>query len=197
MSSPRLFIGFRLPAPIREHLIEIQNDLRSSAPSSRLDWTGIRWTAHENLHLTVRYLGPTDEAIVPELLDGLDRLAGSHSPIGLTLNDLGYFPDPNRPRVLWIGVSGQLAELHALRATVDSIVDPYFGPDPRGFKPHITLAYLDSTEPHTTQFTSAAHHSFNHKTFTLDTLCLIRSERSGRQTDYIDVVTWKLGPAVH
>jgi 2'-5' RNA ligase len=62
----------------------------------------------------------------------------------LSLATLGVFPGPLAPRVVWIGLGGDVASLGQLRRNVESAVSPLgYPPDRRGFSPHLTLARVN------------------------------------------------------
>jgi 2'-5' RNA ligase len=58
--------------------------------------------------------------------------------------NLGVFPRPQAPRVVWLGVDGELAKLRALQADVERFVAPLgFPAEQREFSPHLTLGRTD------------------------------------------------------
>lgn len=88
-----------------------------------------RWLRSDKLHITLEFLGnPADpSAFAPKV----DALAAQASPFSLSLHGAGVFVTERAPAVLWLGIAGDLAALHALhgRAT----------PGDRPFTPHLTL----------------------------------------------------------
>lgn len=90
---------------------------------------GLRPTAAQRLHLTLCFYG--DDADPDERAAMLDRhVAGLAGP-RLVLQGAGAFP-----RVLWVGVRPVAAvDAGALRALVAAT-----GSDPKGFRPHLTVA---------------------------------------------------------
>ena len=87
----RLFIALGLPDDIADQLIELYGPL-----------PGARWTHPDDLHLTLRFLGPTDASRsrdVHELLECLRFPAFS-----LSLSGVGFFPPRGHPHSLWTGV---------------------------------------------------------------------------------------------
>jgi 2'-5' RNA ligase len=62
------------------------------------------------------------------------------APFTVTIGQVGCFPDPRRPRVIWIGVREPTGRLSALQRAVESHVAPLGYPaEERGFQPHLTL----------------------------------------------------------
>ena len=56
----RAFIAIGLPEELKAEIGRI-----SSALSSRIP--GVRWVPLENLHLTLKFLGDTEEALIPDI----------------------------------------------------------------------------------------------------------------------------------
>lgn len=89
-----------------------------------------------NLHLTLRFLGPTtteQRRCVEKAASLIDTVAFT-----LTLDTIGHWP---RPKVLWSAPSATPAALQDLVAKLGPRIDECgFVPDTRPFRPHITLA---------------------------------------------------------
>ena len=78
----RLFIAIRLSDDMRHALIRAQNELYDRGVRGR-------FTAEENLHLTLAFLGE-----VPDAEPVLDALSGvSFAPFELALEGMGCFGD--------------------------------------------------------------------------------------------------------
>jgi 2'-5' RNA ligase len=102
---------------------------------------GIRWVAPENVHLTLQFLGAVPE---PRVADVSAALAGAaeavRGPIALEVRGAGGFPNARRPRVIWLGIEGDLAALGALVEDLGRRLAPLgFPPEARAFSPHLTL----------------------------------------------------------
>jgi len=92
------------------------------------------------MHLTLRFLGEVDEAVLPTLQAALDREA---PPVDadLTLARGGTFGGAARTRVAWLGVEGDLDALRALAARVERAVGAAGLPEEdRPLRVHLTLA---------------------------------------------------------
>jgi len=62
------------------------------------------------------------------------------TPFIVTVGGAGCFPDPRRPRVVWIGVREPTGRLAGLQRAVESHISPLgYPPEERGFQPHLTL----------------------------------------------------------
>jgi 2'-5' RNA ligase len=71
----------------------------------------------------------------------LERAVAGIPPFSLAAEGFGAFPCSGKPRVLWVGIGGQVESLLALQRRVESGTSS-FGepPDPRPFHPHISVA---------------------------------------------------------
>lgn len=140
----RCFVAVALPETVRASLEGVQAALRKS-------FAGARWVRPEGIHLTLRFLGEIDEALVNALGEDLRVLAmRSGPPFSLAVGGVGFFPRRASPRVVWVGLRnpaddpGALARLAALQASIEETARRAgLSPETRAFHPHLTLARLD------------------------------------------------------
>ncbi len=131
----RLFIAIDLPAPIVSYLSEIQDWLKSRAPGR-----AIHWVDPGSIHLTLKFLGDVPVAYRTSIQDKLEEAVKGHAPFDLAAGEIGCFPAPHRPRVVWTGVHHELAALQALREAIEAHIAPLGYPtENRPFHPHLTL----------------------------------------------------------
>lgn len=103
----------------------------------------LRWTGREAWHLTLAFLGEVDEGLVARLTPRLTRAAARYPCLPLSLGGAGAFPVPQRARVLWTGIQGDIPGLAALAASVGAGARRAGAPpanEGRSFRPHLTLA---------------------------------------------------------
>ena len=145
MASPlRTFIAVNLTDDALAALARLSDALAERWPPR-----AVRWVRPRNIHLTLRFLGPTDPDLVPALGAGLDAAASAASPFMLRLEGLGTFPGLRRPRVIWVGLQDPQERLVPLKEAVDRMVRPlgWDGED-RAFRPHLTLGRVrDGARP--------------------------------------------------
>jgi len=100
---------------------------------------GARWIDVENYHITLRFIGDIDGPAADELISAFDRI--DRQSFSLSLSGMGSFGS-KKPHSIWAGVSPS-PELKALQAEIERICQRLgFGPDPRRFSPHVSLARL-------------------------------------------------------
>ncbi|HLP26046.1 MAG TPA: RNA 2',3'-cyclic phosphodiesterase [Acidobacteriota bacterium] len=136
MSVQRLFVALTPPPPVREDIAALADELE-----------GVRWTAADNLHLTLRFLGDTPEEKRLEMESALTRVRVE--PFVLPVGGLGVFPPRGPAKVLWAGVGSGHTRLYQLRKQVDeALLSVDMTLDVRNFSPHFTVARLsEAVEP--------------------------------------------------
>jgi 2'-5' RNA ligase len=140
----RTFIAIDLPAPILDALAVTQKQLQTLLAAQNKA-AAMRWSPVKNLHLTLRFLGDTTLEEREQVTQRLQALAATSAPLTLQLDltskGLGGFPTLRQPRVLWVGLGGDLATLKQLQAQVEVIAQSIgFAPEEKAFAPHLTLA---------------------------------------------------------
>lgn len=128
----RLFAAIPIASPAREAIIELLSRARTfDLP--------VRWVPDEVLHLTLKFFGE----VAPERLDVIEEALGfavqGTAPLRLELTEVGAFPGPRRPRVLWVGLTAPAA-LEALHDRLEQKCEAIgFQPEGTPFRPHVTL----------------------------------------------------------
>jgi len=130
----RTFIALLIPDPWIEYLGRVERDLEDQM-------TGLSWVKPDNMHITIRFLGDLGDSGVKRAGEAARRGAEGHAAFHARLGPMGAFPRPERPRLLWAGLSVGKDEAVALAKAVNqSLKAGGFGPPDKPFKPHITLA---------------------------------------------------------
>lgn len=127
----RAFIAVDLDDPVIETICNVVEILKPRI-------TEIRWLRKENLHLTLKFLGNIAESQVEPIAAALRHPVGLFSPCTISAKGLGVFPDFRRPKILWVGLTGD--QLVQLAAEIESALMPLgFTPENRAFTPHLTI----------------------------------------------------------
>ncbi len=131
----RLFIALHLPSEVIAALDTAQHHLRVTVPPGV-----VSWVAPRSIHLTLKFLGDVPLNQRESIAEALTTVARAHAPFDLSTGGLGCFPHQRNPRVVWIGVQGQLKALQLLRDAVEGVIAPLGYPtEDRPFSPHLTL----------------------------------------------------------
>ena len=166
---------------------------------TQLSERSVNWVVAEQLHVTLCFLGSVSTDSVPALISELRGHVKSQ-PMRLSVEGIGCFPNPKRPRVIWAGVKGEVKELLNLQTTVSQACGRFIEkPDDKPFSPHITLARVKLTNRQESKVISEiveqeATRRFG--TWTLDQICLVRSQLGRKGSKYSIVERFELrGPA--
>jgi RNA 2',3'-cyclic 3'-phosphodiesterase len=132
----RLFIAAELPPKVKAELIDSQARLRrANLP--------VIWVAPGAMHLTLRFLGETSVALIPDLERAIQAGLTPYSAMTLRLNGAGAFPNDRRPSIVWAGVGGAVATLQHAQAGIEAALGSLgIAPELKPFHPHLTLGRL-------------------------------------------------------
>ena len=137
----RLFFAVPVSRAIRELVTKSIENARLSDPP----W---RWIPSANYHLTLKFLGETDEEIIPDLGHAGRAAARSIVPFTIAFGPFGGFPSLGRPRVIFFGIESGMPELRELAAKLEGDLRRLgFSKERRPFKAHLTLARIKRPLP--------------------------------------------------
>jgi 2'-5' RNA ligase len=96
----------------------------------------------QNWHITLRFLGPTEDTQRDKVLAHLDQHLVVE-PFRIRFTGLGGFPRQARASVLWMGLEGDVTELEKAAAICETAAEEAgFEPEGRPFHPHVTLSRI-------------------------------------------------------
>ncbi len=180
------FLAVELRDELRNRITLIQQDLRQRLGHESSKDIRINWVQPSSIHLTMQFLGDTDERLIEPLREAVEREMTSHRAVHIPIERLGVFPRLQQPRVLWAGPSEQweqdddakrLTELH--RAVENCCQAFGFAGEGRPFSPHLTLARVKEGERHVGQAlakSGAMDHPIPFGVLAVEFLALMKSE---------------------
>ena len=134
MSLLRAFIAVEIPPEIHQAIEHETASIRAALNASL-----VRWVPVDNIHLTLKFLGDVSPANVEMLSQMLNVEVSQHAIFAIKFGGLGAFPNPKRPRVIWVGIQAP-AELEALQHGIEAAAATLGYPDEkRSFSPHLTI----------------------------------------------------------
>ena len=133
----RLFVALDIDAAIRERIAQFRDEMRAIAP-------GVRWVGLETLHITLQFLGETEK------LDPIKAALTTVTtvPVSLTFRGAGFFPNPQRARVFWVGIESDDNLQLLVNAIGQALATLGFEREQQEYHPHLTLARAGSGRPH-------------------------------------------------
>ena len=95
------------------------------------------------VHLTLKFLGDTEEALVPRIVDVMGASVAGMRSFTVHLRGTGAFPNPHRMKVLWVGMEGA-EPLVEIARRLEAGMEPLGYPrERRDFSAHVTIARVN------------------------------------------------------
>ncbi|MFC1598063.1 RNA 2',3'-cyclic phosphodiesterase [Patescibacteria group bacterium] len=139
MSTKRLFIAIPLPDDFINAFVAVQQECG--------DISAGRWTAPENLHITVKFLGNVASDQIPALVEAVKNVSQKTQEFTLTFKKIIYAPPEKPPRMVWATFT-QSDDFTQLMQQLNDATSP-FSQERDSFKepiPHVTMARLKSPQ---------------------------------------------------
>lgn len=130
----RLFVAVN-PSPASVSLFgETIDRLRPTAPQAK-------WVHSERLHVTLAFLGDTEETKLVSVTAAVKAVAAEHAPFALRFEGGGLFWIRRQPQILWAGIGGDVPALCRVRDDLTKRLESIgYAPEHRAYSPHLTLA---------------------------------------------------------
>ncbi len=107
----------------------------------------VAWVPAANYHLTLKFLGPTEEEVFDAVSSVVTRALEGSPPVMLRAVGLSAFPTVHQPKILWAGLDGG-QPLLTLQSTLETELDALgFAKEERSFHPHVTIGRVKNDPP--------------------------------------------------
>ena len=137
----RAFLAMDPPPEVLRRIADIQEVLKKTLRGS------ISWVRPEGIHLTLKFFGDMAIEGLQPISEVVSGQAAGTCPLQLNIKGFGVFPGIRRPRVLWLGVGGEVARLIALQGVLDQGFETCgIKKEERPFRAHLTLARIKSPQ---------------------------------------------------
>jgi 2'-5' RNA ligase len=135
METVRTFVAIELSPDVLRKIGALQARIKDEFPPGL-----VRWVRPEGIHLTLKFLGDVSADRLDAIAEAMQAACAPHPPFSLSIGGMGVFPNPRRPRVVWIGVEEPGGTLLRLQRDVERAISPLgFPAERRRFSPHLTL----------------------------------------------------------
>ena len=132
--ATRAFIAVVMPEEVRDLISRHVERLQGLVPR------GVKWVDPKTSHLTLAFFASAPTSQIPTVVRILDSVAAASPPLRLKAGSLGVFPNSTRPRVIWLGLQGDLKHLSVMHERLhNALASEGFSRERRPFKPHVTL----------------------------------------------------------
>lgn len=127
-----MFIGIGLPRAYQDRVRGVTGGLGAGLGSK------VSWTKPGNWHLTLKFLGDTDEERASDISDALSDV--TLSAFTMQAGGAGVFPRIQHPKVIWLGLRQGADECTALASAINDALDGIgITREKKQFRPHLTL----------------------------------------------------------
>ncbi len=131
----RIFVAIDISPEARRRVSAFAETLRKSFPRLRVGWENA-----EKLHLTLKFLGDSDEKQLEEIKIIAANISKKISNFKLQIAKTGVFPNARNPRVLWIDVLDETGSLAKINDFLETECEKFgFPVEKRKFVPHLTI----------------------------------------------------------
>ena len=133
----RAFLAIEPPEDVLQAVDLLQEKLKKEIKGK------ISWTRSQSNHITLKFFGNIDKDDIKNICTVVEKQVALLPPLSLTIEKLGVFPDARRPRVLWLGATGDVEKLTALQIKMESDFEGIgFPRENRPFRTHLTLGRI-------------------------------------------------------
>jgi len=152
-----------------------------------------RWVGRDAQHVTLAFFGDVPAGQVPALTAAVGEAVGAPS-VHLRLAGAGTFPERGAPRVLWVGVDGDVDTLAGLAGAAADAARAVGVPlDRRPYRPHLTVGrWSASSAPPSGRSLVGALGRYTGPHFVAGSVVLMRSHH-GAGPRYETVAAWAGG----
>lgn len=138
MVVPRAFVAIRVPAT--RQLTWLLGELSQFGRA-------VGSVPGQNLHITLRFLGQCDPAVLERVAGVLGAAVGGGACLDLPLKGLGAFPDNTRPRVVWVGADNTSVLFQIEQRLTQRLFQLGFDKPHRPWTAHMTVARVRARPP--------------------------------------------------
>jgi len=183
----RIFTAVSLPETRRKAVWETLRPCRDS-------FTGIKWVAEENLHLTLRFFGEVSPEELERIKAASRTAARSLSPFPVSLGGAGSFPERGLPRVLWVGLEGGREEFLKLGSTVEkAYAEAGLGRSDKPLSPHVTVGRVKGRSVSRKLGETIRSLTFPADNFSISAIEVFESRLRPRGPLYVALARYELG----
>jgi 2'-5' RNA ligase len=131
----RVFIAIKIDPS--EQMLKIFSELKNSCRYDK-----IKWVELFNIHITLKFIGETEEDRIKEINTILGQISENYKPFSFNLTGAGVFGSKYDPRIVWIGVEKSEVLQNLANEIVERLDKIGFRKDRQNFVPHLTIGRI-------------------------------------------------------
>lgn len=166
----RTFLSVPIPNKVHSLRDKLQNTVNTHGSK-------ISWIRKGNIHLTLKFIGDVPEDDVEKISHTIKDIITSTPSMEFDISGTGCFPKKSRPRILWLGINGDLTPLQDLVRNINETLDPLGYPkEDHDYVPHLTLARVKYPQKHTPNISTFLHTEYEPIKLHINKIHFMRSE---------------------
>lgn len=187
--TKRLFVAFKIRPS--SQLISVCQKLQLKLKNDRINWVAL-----DNLHVTLKFLGETDDQLFPEIFNVLENVFNNFDRFRIIIKGIGRFSKRKHTKVIWLGIddiNNQLSLIadklnHGLNLPIGG-----FDPEQKTFKAHLTFGRVKYIQnEHVLSDFINAYSNLEFQEITIDEIILYESVLKSRGPVYNSLKKIKL-----
>lgn len=183
----RLFIAVHFPPAVLADLNARVASLRPRLPSAS-------WVKEGSQHVTLAFLGEQDEAKVAAFASPLEERLREVPRFEARLHGCGFFPNPRRARVGWVGMEPEAPFVRIATAVRETVTAHGIALDAAEFRPHLTLMRMrDSWPPASIDLFSKSLRDYSSAPFPVSSVTLFASQLDPKGAIHTPLRRFELG----
>jgi 2'-5' RNA ligase len=131
----RIFIALKVDAgeTLKKMISELKSGLKRDI---------IKWTSTDNIHITLAFLGDTDEKMIMPVISILNELCIGSAKFNLILKGLGVFRNMNDPGIIWTGIEPSEELVRLNKVIMTGLKGINIKVEERPYNPHLTIGRI-------------------------------------------------------
>ena len=191
----RCFAAIELAPGELADLLAATEALKAADP----DWSGEKWVAACNLHITLKFMGDVAGGQLAALAERLGEAVGAVPAFEIKLAGVKAVPSARRCSMVWAAFDDSAdGACASLAATIDDVAAEFeVEPDARAFKPHVTLARARRPRrlAHEALTCANAKLGASHRSMSVPSVTFFASTLTRRGPIYERIGCWNLSSA--
>ncbi len=179
----RTFLALEIPAEIAGYLGTVIERLAKRTE-------GVKWVRNEGIHITVKFLGEIEEAMVEPMREALAPIGGHFGSFTVSLDRVDAFPSKRSARVIVVRLKEGVEHIQAIFSEVeDRLAGMDIEREKRSLLPHLTLGRRRVPKP----FPDGDPPPIEERRFAVENLVLYKSLLTPGGAIYTPIWKIKLG----
>ncbi|MCX6230675.1 MAG: RNA 2',3'-cyclic phosphodiesterase [Bacteroidetes bacterium] len=132
----RLFLAVKIHA--NDRFTELYQNLCKECCQDKIKWVDLN-----NLHLTLKFFGETDESRIIEIDNFMQSIVADIRAFSFIISGLGIFGSKYQPKVIWLGTDQNEVLVNLCNKILNELSAIGFERDRQNFVPHLTLGRIN------------------------------------------------------